>query len=331
MRIRHELRHGNRRWIVDYRDGKGRRHRKSFAERDKAAEFSRTVTPGPKALRSRPSHTLRDLFNVYLRETTMRRSAATQAVVRSRCRTVTRALESLGFLYAEDQGIAAFNELVAQLRRQKLSEHTIQGYAAAYRTALRWAAERRLVSAQPMTAMRLPEPQKRREAFLSLEEISALLAALEGGALQLPTALGIYQGLRRAEVCHLRVESLEVHANRLTVTASKNRDWRTIQLHPALLPHLRCPLSDCEYLCVDDRGKPWRPDWLGRRFRRALDVLGPRWHSITFHTLRHTCASQMAATGKYTLYQIARFLGHRTIQTTQKYAHLLPDQVKPDW
>ena len=332
MRIRQTLKHGNLRWIVDYKDGKGKRRRRSFADQSRAVEFANTVTEGTKRKRSGPSLTTRMLFNGYIATTKPRRSPATQRDTVSRLRTITLSLDQLGIHYAADLDAWAFAALVGQLGARGLAEETIADYVATYKAAARWGMARRLLPATPLDELRVPAPQRRPRRHLSKPEIAALLRLLAGAALQLPVAIGIYQGLRRAEVCGLRAADVELASNRLTLTAPKTKDWRTLQIHPGLLPYLPAPLPTREFLCLNDRGDPWLPNWLTVSFRRALAADEENdWAGISFHSLRHTCASHMAACGQHTLYAIGRFLGHRSVQTTQRYAHLLPDQVTPTW
>ncbi|MBW6510062.1 MAG: tyrosine-type recombinase/integrase [Desulfuromonadales bacterium] len=48
-----------------------------------------------------------------------------------------------------------------------------------------------------------------------------------------------------------------------------------------------------------------------------------RKHQLSFHTFRHTCASRLAMAG-VPIYTIKEILGHHTIKTTERYAHLMP-------
>lgn len=45
---------------------------------------------------------------------------------------------------------------------------------------------------------------------------------------------------------------------------------------------------------------------------------------VNFHDLRHSCASILLSLG-VDLYTIGRILGHSSVQTTQRYAHLQVD------
>ena len=48
---------------------------------------------------------------------------------------------------------------------------------------------------------------------------------------------------------------------------------------------------------------------------------------MTFHTLRHTFASWFMINGG-DLYRLQKYLGHSTIELTQRYAHLSKDYLK---
>ena len=47
----------------------------------------------------------------------------------------------------------------------------------------------------------------------------------------------------------------------------------------------------------------------------------------TFHVTRHTCASRLAQSGKVTLQVVQEYLGHKTMRMTQRYAHLMPQNL----
>jgi len=68
-------------------------------------------------------------------------------------------------------------------------------------------------------------------------------------------------------------------------------------------------------------GRPLDRSKVTRRFQRACREAGVR--VITFHDLRHTFATRLAASGE-PLRVIQEFLGHADIKTTQIYAHYAP-------
>jgi len=60
------------------------------------------------------------------------------------------------------------------------------------------------------------------------------------------------------------------------------------------------------------------------RFNKSIN---DRRRRISFHTLRHTFASWLALQGE-TLPTIKELMGHKTLEMTMRYAHLMPDQKK---
>jgi integrase len=51
------------------------------------------------------------------------------------------------------------------------------------------------------------------------------------------------------------------------------------------------------------------------------------YEDVTIHTCRHTCASRLAQTPGINLPFVRQWLGHKSIQTTMRYAHLAPSTL----
>jgi integrase len=63
-----------------------------------------------------------------------------------------------------------------------------------------------------------------------------------------------------------------------------------------------------------------------RGFKRAVKEAGLAGTGVTFHTLRHTFASHLVMAG-VDLPSLKELMGHSSIQTTMRYAHLAPDHA----
>jgi integrase len=191
--------------------------------------------------------------------------------------------------------------------------------------------------------------ERRRERFLSTEEISRVGRALDQGArgpLTLPAqgkkkrpartvtlspyalaaiALLLLTGARRGEILGLTWEQVDVERGLLRLAESKTGP-RVIHLNAAALTILaRLPrVAGNPYVIVGDRRgghlvnltKPWH---LLRSAARLDDV--------RLHDLRHTHASVGAAAG-LGLPMIGALLGHTQAATTHRYAHLAADPVR---
>ena len=64
-----------------------------------------------------------------------------------------------------------------------------------------------------------------------------------------------------------------------------------------------------------------------RRFKQALARAGV--HQITFHELRHTFGTRMAAAGT-PMRTLQHWMGHADAKTTQVYAHYQPSEGEAD-
>lgn len=85
--------------------------------------------------------------------------------------------------------------------------------------------------------------------------------------------------------------------------------------------------SDRVFLGPD--GSPLKVGLLRGLWEQAIEAAGEeiavsKRGSLTFHCLRHTAASLMAAAG-IPLLDIARILGHSTLSVTMRYAHFAPE------
>jgi integrase len=80
--------------------------------------------------------------------------------------------------------------------------------------------------------------------------------------------------------------------------------------------------ADDDLVFPDPRtGEPMTKWGVTRRFQRALEAAG--LEERRFHDLRHTFGTQMAAVGT-PMRTLQEWMGHRDMQTTQRYADYAP-------
>jgi len=79
--------------------------------------------------------------------------------------------------------------------------------------------------------------------------------------------------------------------------------------------------------CHPESGGPLDRSKLTRRFKQAIKLAKVR--EITFHELRHTFGTRMAAAG-VPLRTIQHWMGHADAKTTQVYAHYQPSDHEAD-
>jgi len=220
-------------------------------------------------------------------------------------------------------------------RKQNVSNarvnREINSLKAFFTVTVQWG----LLSGSPARHLqRLPEVKARRARYYTEEEIQTILDAVAATELEGPVLLALNLGLRAGEIVHLTVRDVDFKNHLVHVQAKpdwrpKDYEERSLEMNEEvnrfLVGWLSRPertLSPYLFPGVRAQSKHGREaNRLSVRFGRLLRRLGIR--NGDFHTLRHTFASYhaMADTDLRAL-QLA--LGHASLRTTQRYAHLKP-------
>lgn len=138
-------------------------------------------------------------------------------------------------------------------------------------------------------------------------------------------------GLRRSEAVNLEMSDLWWDKSLLQVRKTKTKKSRLVpmtkqlqadfyyyqqQIRPLLIKEKESP-----YFLLSNRGRKLGKQTLYKSFVSLLKAIDLPQTGL--HTLRHSIASHLAASGMASE-QIAQFLGHQTLDSTQIYVHLKP-------
>ena len=168
-----------------------------------------------------------------------------------------------------------------------------------------------------------------------------------------PCSESYLDGIRVIFKKHIRWQAIDFRENTITISrtvvqtrvdgktavvekdrAKNKKSYRTLPLVPQykeLLLQMRAHQEDCRKMCgncwqetsyvyVNDMGQPVKPNYVTQHFQLVLQKTGMR--KITFHELRHTCASLLLKSG-VPMKNIQEWLGHSSYSTTANiYAHL---------
>lgn len=127
--------------------------------------------------------------------------------------------------------------------------------------------------------------------------------------------LGVFAGLRNAEIAALDCVDVSLHHRELVVRGGKGGRDRVVPVHP-LLARLLDGIGRRGPVIVGRHGGPVRPDTVGdiiRRHFRGLDI------TATPHQLRHTFGTEMARAADGNLIVVAKTMGHASMNTTMGY------------
>jgi len=159
------------------------------------------------------------------------------------------------------------------------------------------------------------------------DEESRLLAVIQSKyGFHLPEfEIAINTGMRRSEQYSTEWPSVNFERKVLTIARSKHGETRHIPLNTVALAAFKSLLpnmgtSNLVFLNQDGHGSlQGNKHW----FEDAVREAGVQ--DFTWHDLRHTFASRLVMSGEG-LRMVQEVLGHRSITTTCRYAHLAPAQ-----
>jgi integrase len=165
-----------------------------------------------------------------------------------------------------------------------------------------------------------------RVRFLTVTEAKRLVNCCDTDLRQLVRG-ALFTGARYGELTALRDEDYD-EAGSIYIRDSKSGKSRHIPLNDegqGFFEEVTAGRAASERLFLRDNGEPWGKNHQARQLRDA--AIKAKLDGVSFHTLRHTYGSFLAAEG-VPLQVIAAALGHSDTRTTEKhYAHLQPDHV----
>jgi integrase len=235
-----------------------------------------------------------------------------------------------------------YAELLASGRKKGggLSPLTVQHIHRLLRKALHQAVRWEIIEKNPADGVDAPRVQRKEMTALDREGLAALLTALRGTKLYLPTLLAATTGMRRGEILALRWSDVDLEAGTLRVARSLEQSGaglnfkepksryskRAISLASATVDALKTHRAlrdtgpDGLVVCRPD-GTPYPPNQLSAEFHRAVHNKG---FSVRFHDMRHTHASNLLRDG-VPVNVVSRRLGHAEPSITLNvYSHVLP-------
>ncbi len=243
------------------------------------------------------------------------------------------------------------NEYYDHLRARGVKEISLKHHNNILRPALRKAYQAKLIPDNPFDFLEPIKKEKVPMSFYDKNEMKKLFKVIQGHKLEIPFLLASYYGFRRSEVLGLRWNAVDfdhklISINHKLIVVGKEVIFtdelktktsnRTLPLIPAiedaLLKH-RAQIEEnkkfygnsydqryLDYVCVEENGKIIYPDHMTKKFADLLKEHGLK--HIRLHDLRHSCASNMLASG-VPMKEIQEWLGHSNFSTTADvYSHL---------
>ena len=178
---------------------------------------------------------------------------------------------------------------------------------------------------------------ERRTVVLSKLEIDQLYEVCDGSLLGLRdrAILAVFYGcgVRRNEGASLEVKDVLPDKNLLYIRQAKGGNQRYVpmvgQVKRDIISYLETTRPMLmnkqlhEMFFIGITGKPFSGSGLYERIRKLAKQVGIE-KKIGLHTLRHSIATHLLASGMK-LSEIAKFLGHSSLESTQIYTHIVDE------
>jgi integrase/recombinase XerC len=222
---------------------------------------------------------------------------------------------------------------LARLARRAPAPSTTRRRLAAYRTFYRWALREELLESSPAARLSSPSSVQRVPRFLDLPEVVDLVEKpIQEGWLQLRNRalleLAYGAGLRVSELAALDRVDIDLKERLVDVRSGKGRKQRLVPFGPpaaeVLASWMHASRGENKALFLNYRGERLSVRTMHRVVRDSGVKNG--LSDVHPHALRHTCATHMLAGGA-DLRAIQEQLGHASLSTTQRYAHVSAQQL----
>jgi len=182
------------------------------------------------------------------------------------------------------------------------------------------------------TPTRLKNSEYRSREYLTLDEVNALLNAVESSpSFRNPARdralilLSFRHGLRVSEAANLKWDAVDLKNATIHINRVKTGNPGVHPLQPdeaEALSAVRKAFPDSNYIFQSERGSRISEDAIASVVEKAgkVAVFSFKVHP---HQLRHACGYYLANKG-YDTRMIQAWLGHRSIQSTVIYTQLAP-------
>lgn len=216
------------------------------------------------------------------------------------------------------------------LEERKLGVRTV----ALHTAALRFFFCKTLKRVYPIEEVPYPKAPRRLPIILSQEEAVRLIEGASNLYHRAMLMMLYSTGIRRAELCHLKVEDIDSERMLVHVRHGKGGRDRSVPLSPKLLETLREYwrwMKPQTYLFPGTvngwrADKPITPKVLWLACRQAAQRAGIR-KAVSPHLLRHSFATHLLEQGA-DLPTVQALLGHADLKATSIYLHLSERHLK---
>ena len=345
-----ELKNGSIAYYINYRDENGKPVKKKVGVKTKQSNFTvkdaydrlievkHKLSTGEetpfKSLRSKKKFTMNDAWKDYYEWAKVNKKSHKDDKQYYDLH-IGPVFEKKEVKNIKSKDIEKFKQLYIQ---KGYAAQSIKHYMGLIRHILNHAIKNELIKnyTNPISGgkVKLPVVDNARLAFLNKEQANIILEELDlydNKVLYEITVMLLYTGARFSEVTSLTWNDINFEINMIYFKPTKNGNARWVYINNLVKTILdeRIKNKTSNYIFTNSLDK--KIDRLSKTWQTVVDnaIDGNKEaeskQRITIHSLRHTHASWLAMDGLDILH-IKEQLGHKTLEMTMRYAHLIPNK-----
>lgn len=216
----------------------------------------------------------------------------------------------------------SMDKVATVLTRKGLADTSVNRYLSHFRTFLVWARDRKYMERLAFDEIIWPWRKETagRIRWITRAEEAAMKAYLTGKgqhAIWMFIKVGIETGCRRSELLEAKID--QINGTRLHIWETKTDSPRTIPMSAETTRMIR-ELIETGSMPSKRGLRSW---W--DRMKAEMNLTED--DDFVFHTCRHTCATRLLDAGVDILI-IKEWLGHKRLETTQRYTHVKPKNLE---
>lgn len=192
--------------------------------------------------------------------------------------------------------------------KKPMSNGTIHNTLGYIRAAIKYAHKIGKIEHDETAKMVIPEASAERHVYKGRREMLQIARVCSDRQTRAAVRVAFYSGMRLAEI--LRAAPTK---DGFSLGTTKNGRPRIVPIHPRIAVIARRVKFTIKPHKLKD-------EWEKARLKAG-------YPELRFHDLRHSAASEMINAG-VDLYTVGGVLGHKTVTSTKRYAHLVTDRLE---
>lgn len=232
------------------------------------------------------------------------------------------------------------NPHVKEENRGRLSPFTVRYRARDVKTFWSWMYKNGYIEDNPLAGYELPRVPDKLVEIINPEQFRIFLSHIEantpeGSKYHCIMLIFYDNGMRLSELRMIGIEDIDFQGKTIKVLGKGRRERLvpiTVYTRKYIVKYINgarlglCP-ENCPYLFADSYGDPLTKNSIQQFMRRLLGKSGLKGVRLSPHILRHSFATQFIKNGG-SLADLQTILGHKSSTTTQKYTHLIVQDIR---